>query len=656
LRSATHGDTLIDPYAWLEDPEDPAVIVYLEAENAYAEAMMAHTEALQEKLFEEMSGRVQEDAPAVPWQEGDYFYYWGWEEGKEGKGYPVYARKRGSMEAEEEVILDVNEIAEGHAYTRVPFPAISPGQDIMAFAVDTVGIPRYSSIRFRNLDTGELLPDAIHPASPLMAWANDNRTLFYVRAHPSAGVPSLFRHVVGTGPTADEVVLEEMTPMLNSTDGFLFVESGSGYLWLDLDQPEGEFRVLLEPEVGQEYDFDIVDDDLYVRTNEGGAENFRLLRTPLTAPGRENWEEVVPHRPDVLLEGFAVFRDYLVLQERVNGLVRIRIRAWSGGDEHELGLGEPAYEAHLQGGEFESNILRYDYSSLTTPASVYDYSLATGEEELVWRQEILGEFDPADYVSERLHARAPDGALVPISMVYLKGTGKDGENPLLLYGYGGATVEAAFDPDLFSLIDRGFAYAVAHVRGGREKGVSWEKDGQGLNTRNRFTDFIAVAQFLIRERYTRPGRLFAHGISSGGLLVGAVANMRPDLFEGIVAQVPWVDVGTGFMTAGTAGELGDPKEEAHYRYVFSYSPYQNVEAKDYPHMLVTTALRDTQVPYWQPAKWVAKLRALKTDDNVLLLRTNLGAGGHAGAFGRNERWRETAFLYAFILDLAGKDE
>jgi oligopeptidase B len=653
----THrGHTLIDHYAWLQNPEDPEVIAYLEAENAYTDAMMTHTQALQEKLFQEMSGRVEEDAPSLPWREGDYFYYWRWGEGKEEKGYPVYARRRGSLEAEEEVLIDVNEIAEGHAYTRVPFPAISPGQDIMAFAADTVGIPRYSTIRFQNLDTGELFPEAIHPAAPLMAWASDNRTLFYVRVHPSAGGPCLYRHVLGTDPSSDQMALEAVTPMLRTMGRYLLVESAPDYLYLDLDQPDSQFTVLLEPEPGQEYDFDIVDDDLYLRTNEGGAQNFKLVRAPLTALGRKNWEELVPHRSDVLLEGFEVFRDYVVLQERENGLVRIRVRPWSGEDEYEIGFSEPAYEAHLQKGNSEANILRYEYSSLTTPASVFDHNLATREKELVRRDDILGEFDPADYVSERLYARAPDGALVPISIVHPRGTEKNGENPLVLYGYGGATVEAAFDADRFSLIDRGFVYAIAHVRGGREKGVPWEKGGQGMNTRNRFTDFIAVAELLIREGYTSPDRLFAHGMSSGGLLVGAVANMRPDLFEGIVARVPWVDVLTGLTSAGAAGELGDPKEEADYRYVLSYSPYQNVEAKDYPSMLVTAALHDTQVPYWQPARWVAKLRALKTDGNVLLLKTNLEAGGHAGAFGRNERWRETAFLYAFIIDLAGIDE
>jgi oligopeptidase B len=649
-----HGDLRTDNYHWLEDPDDPEVIAYLEAENAYTQAVMAHTQPLQEVLYRELSERVSKDEVIAPRREGDYFYYYRWEE---GKGYPVYARKRGSLEAEEETLLDVNLLAEGHEFTWVWFPVISPDQSIMAFAVDTVvGIRGHAMIGFRDLDTGQLLPDTIDPSGVQMAWASDNRTLFYIGLDPSGRGPALYRHVLGTDTSEDGLVLERVTPPLRKIDGYILIESEGNYLFLDADQPDREFDTLVSVRPGEEYDFASVGGFFYIRTNEGEAPNSRLVRTPVTSPGKENWEEVIPHRADVLLEGFDLFRDYLVLQEREGGLVNMRVRPWAGGSDYSVEFGEPVYEVYVNAGDFDSNLLRYEYSSFKTPRSVYEYNLDTREEDLLWREEVFGGFDPAEYVSERRFAPAPDGTLIPVSILYRRGLERNGEHPLLLYGYGGATVEPAFDADLFSLVDRGFSYAIAHVRGGRELGIEWEKGGQGRNSHNRVTDFIAVAEFLVHEGYTSTDRLFAHGISSGGGLVGGVSNMRPELFKGIVAQVPLMDVVSPFMASPRPMEAGDPREEADYRYVMSLSPYQNIEAKEYPSMLVTTALLDTQAPYWIPTKWVAKLRALKTGENILLLKANLGAQGHAGSTDRLENWRETAFLYAFILDLVEIDQ
>jgi oligopeptidase B len=645
-----HGHARVDDYQWLQDPEDPEVLAYLEAENAYTRTMMVHTEGLQEELLQETRRRAPEAGSSPFWREGGYLYYWRWEEGRD---YPIYARKRGSLGAGEEILVDVNEIARGHGYTRVPFPTISPDQSLLAFAVDTVGIPAQSTIRLRDLATGDLLPDAIHPGSPLMAWAGDNRTLFYLRRHPTLGRPSLYRHVVGTDPGSDEPVVDNLLPSLTRTTGHLVVESDSALLYLDADRPYGAIRTLLARQPGCEYDVRAGGGWFFVRTNAGGAPNFRLMRAAAGATGTGPWEDIVPHREDVLLEGYQVFRDYLVLQEREGGLVRVRVRPWAADAEYVLDFPDLVHQAAIQAGDFESNTLRYEYSSFITPPSAYDLDLESREGTLVWRERISGGYDPTAYGSERARAPAPDGSLVPVSLLYRKGLRRNGRNPLVLYGYGGATVDAAFDPTLFSLVDRGFVYAIAHVRGGRELGYRWEAGGQGPHTRNRFTDFIAVAEFLIREGYTSPERLFAHGMSSGGLLVGAVANMRPGLFKGMVAQVPWVDVLTGFLSSSMPTEVGDPGEDADYRYVRSYSPYQNVQAQDYPNMLVTAVLDDTQVPFWIPVKWVALLRATRTDRNVLLLNTNLEAGGHAGRSGRLERWKETAFLHAFLLDLAG---
>jgi oligopeptidase B len=663
-----HGDVRVDDYYWLRERDNPEVMAYLEAENAYTEAMMAHTAALQRKLFEEIKGRIKQTDLSVPFKRDGYFYYTKTEEGKE---YPIYARKWGSLDAEEEILIDVNEVAEGHGFTSVPWPEVSDDHSLMAFATDTVG-RRFYTIRFKKLDTGELLDEAIGPVTSNMAWANDNRTLFYARQDPvTLRSYQIYRHVVGTDPAEDELVYEESDPEFScyvwktKSKRYLIIGSdqllSNEYRFLDASDPTGEFRVFLPREPEHEHSIDHFGDQFYILTNDGGAKNFKLVRTPVTQTGKANWELVIPHGDDVLLEGIEIFRDHLVVAERREGLVRIRIRPWSGEDEHYLDFGEPAYLAYVSTNpELDTNILRYVYTSLTTPNSVYDYNMDSREKELLKQEEVLGGFTPADYVTERLYAPARDGVRVPVSIVYRRGTEKNGDNPLLLYGYGayGASIDASFSSPQLSLIDRGFVYAIAHVRGGQEMGRWWYEDGRLLNKKNTFTDFIDVAEFLIAKGYAAPNKLFAEGASAGGLLMGAVTNMRPDLFEGVVALVPWVDVVTTMLdesiplTTSEYDEWGDPNEEEYYRYMLSYSPYDNVEAKGYPNMLVTTGLHDSQVQYFEPAKWVAKLRALKTDGNRLLLKTNMEAG-HGGASGRYKHYEELAFRYAFLLDLLG---
>ena len=666
-----HGDVRVDDYFWLRERENHEVIAYLEAENEYTAAVMAHTEELREKLFEEIKGRIKQTDLSVPFKLDDYFYYSKTEEGKE---YPIYARKKGSLDADEEILIDVNEVAEGHGFTSVPRPAMSNDQNIMAFATDTVG-RRFYTVRFKNLDSGELLDDKIELVTANIAWANDNRTLFYTKQDQvTLRSFQVYRHVLGTDPTEDQLVYEETDEEFRSSvwktksKRFIIIGSfqtlSSDFRYLDADDPAGEFKVFLPREPDHEHSIDPFGDYFYVRTNVDGAKNFKLMRTPVEQTAKENWEEVIGHREDVLLEGFEIFRDYLVVTERKDGLRQMRVRPWSGDDEHYLDFGEPAYLAYVSTNpEIDTNVLRYGYTSLTTPNSIYDYDMDTREKELLKQEEVLGGFDPADYVSERRFAPARDGARVPVSIVYRQGTEVDGDNPLLLYAYGsyGASMDARFSSPRLSLLDRGFVYAIAHVRGGEEMGRQWYEDGKLLNKKNTFTDFIDVAEFLVDEGYTNPDKLFAQGGSAGGLLMGAITNMRPDLFTGVLALVPWVDVITTMLdssiplTTSEYDEWGDPNDEQYYHYMLSYSPYDNVESKDYPNLLVTTGLHDSQVQYFEPAKWVAKLRAMKTDDNRLLLKTNMEAG-HGGASGRYKRYEQIAFQYAFMFDLLGITE
>ncbi len=665
----THGHVRIDNYYWLNDREDPEVISYLEAENEYMQAMMAHTEELRATLFEEIKGRIKQTDLSVPYREGDFFYYSRTEDGKE---YAIYARKPGSLEAPEQVVLDVNELAEGHGFYNASGLSVSSNHDILAFGEDTRG-RRIYTIRFKNLDTGEFLPDEIPGVSGNMAWAEDNRTLFYTKRDPQTLRSfQVYRHVLGTDPAADELVFEETDEEFScfvwKTKSKRYMVIGSGhtlsneYRFLDATTPGGEFTVFLPRERGHEHSIDHFGDHFYIRTNTGGAENFKLMRTPVDRRGLENWEDVIGHRDDVFLQSFDVFSGHLVVIEREKGLRQIRIRPWSGADEHYIEFDEPAYLAYTTGNpEIDTSILRFGYTSLTTPNTIYDYDMNTRERTLLKQEEVLGDFDPADYVTERLYAPARDGVEVPVSIVYRRGTERDGNNPLLLYAYGsyGASMDASFNSPQLSLIDRGFVYAIAHIRGGQELGRQWYDNGKLFNKKNTFTDYIDVAEYLIAQGFTRPELLFARGGSAGGLLMGAVTNMRPDLFRGVVAHVPFVDVVTTMLdesiplTTFEYDEWGNPNDLEYYRYILSYSPYDNVEAKDYPNMLVTTGLHDSQVQYWEPAKWVAKLRAVKTDDNLLLLKTNLEAG-HGGASGRYRRYEELAFEYAFMLSLVDR--
>jgi oligopeptidase B len=667
----THGHVRVDDYYWLNDRDDPEVIAYLEAENEYTAALMGHTEDLRGTLFEEIKGRIKQTDLSVPTLQDGFYYYSRTEDGKE---YPIYARKKGSLDAPEQIMLDLNELAEGHTFYSAAGRQVSSGRNILAFGEDARG-RRIYTIRFKNLDTGEFLEDEIPGVSGNMAWAEDNRTLFYTKRDlQTLRTFQVYRHVLGTDPAADALVFEEtdeeFSCFIGKTKSKEYLIIGSGhtltneYRFLDARDPAGEFTVFLPRDRGHEHDIDHFGDHFYIRTNDGGASNFKLMRTPVDQRGMENWEEVIGHRGDVLLEGFEIFRDHLVVLERRNGLREIRIRPWSGESEHYIQFDEPAYQAFARGNpEMNTDVLRFGYTSLTTPGTVYDYDMNTRERKLLKQEEVLGGFDSSDYVTERLYAPARDGVDVPVSIVYRAGTEMDGESPLLLYAYGsyGASRDASFSSPRLSLLDRGFVYAIAHIRGGQELGRQWYEDGKLFNKINTFTDYIDVAEFLVARGYTSPDRLFARGGSAGGLLMGAVVNMRPDLFKGVIALVPFVDVVTTMLdesiplTTFEYDEWGNPNDIEYYRYMLSYSPYDQVEAKDYPNMLVTTGLHDSQVQYWEPAKWVAKLRAMKTDENVLLLKTNMEAG-HGGASGRYKRYEDTAFEYAFMLDLLGMED
>lgn len=664
-----HGHQRIDNYYWLNKRDNPEVLAYLTAENEYAKAAMAHREGLEEALFEEIRGRIKQTDLSVPYKLDDYFYYTRFEEGKE---YPLYCRKLRTLEADEELMLDVNVVAEGHEYCSVGGLAISFGQGILAYAVDTQG-RRIYTIRFKDLGSGELLPDMIPEVTGNLAWANDNRTLFYSKQDPATLRSfQIYRHSLGTEGGQDELVYEETDETFSASvfktksKRYLMITShqtvSTEYRYLDANDPLGEFQVLVPRERDHEYAVDHYQDTFYIRTNFR-AKNFRLMTTTVGKPAKEHWQEVIPHREDVLLESFELFQDYLVVEERKRGLIQLRVLPWKGGDEHYLDFGEPTYLAFLgENPEFNTPLLRFVYTSMTTPNSVFDYNMATREKTLLKQEEVLGGFDTTHYQTERLWASARDGMQVPISLVYRKGLEKNGKNPLLLYGYGayGASMDASFSSSRISLLDRGFVFAIAHVRGGEELGREWYERGKLLNKKNTFADFIDCAEYLLQEGYTNQERLFAMGGSAGGMLMGAVVNMRPDLFKGVVAQVPFVDVVTTMLdsniplTTGEYDEWGDPNQSDYYQYILSYSPHDNVQAKAYPHLLVTAGLHDSQVQYWEPAKWVAKLRAIKTDENLVLLKTTMEAG-HGGLSGRFRRFKELAFIYAFLLDLAGID-
>ena len=664
----THGEERVDEWYWLRDRDDPNVLAYLEAENAYTDAAMAHTAELQERLFEEIRGRIKETDASVPARKGDHWYY---ARTEEGRAYAIHCRRSGSEEAPEQVMLDENELAEGEEFFAVGDLAVSPDQRLLAYSTDTTGGERFT-LRVRDLANGEDLPDAVPDVYYGLAWASDSRTLFYTRPDAAMRPWQLWRHVVGTRAEDDVCVYEEederfyVSVRRTRSDAYVVLESESRITTeariLDANVPGGDFRVVEPRREGLEYRVDHRGDRLVLVTNDA-APNFRLADAPAESPGREHWRELVPHREDVRLAGVDVFASHLALYERAEAVRRIRVVDPETGEGPVLEQPEAVYAATPgENLEFETDVLRFFYSSLVTPASTIDYDVRTGERSVRKQEPVLG-YDPALYTSERLWATAADGTRIPLSLVYRRDRPRDPGSPALLYGYGSyeVSVDPVFSSLRLSLLDRGFLFAIAHVRGGGELGRRWYEDGKLHEKPHTFTDFIACAEHLVAEGWTSPPRLAARGASAGGLLMGAVLNMRPDLFGAVVAAVPFVDVVTTMLdgslplTVTEWEEWGNPNEPPFYELLKSYSPYDNVEAKDYPPLLVTAGLNDPRVAYWEPAKWVAKLRAKKTDENPLLLKTQLGAG-HAGPSGRYERWREEAFIYAFILDTLGLAE
>ncbi|HUU85409.1 MAG TPA: S9 family peptidase [Phycisphaerae bacterium] len=664
-----HGVTRTDDYYWLKDRTDPEVIRHLEAENAHTAAVMKHVEPLRKRLYKEFKSRLKETDLSVPARDDDYYYY---TRTFEGKQYQVYCRKKGSLDAEEEVLLDANELAKGHEYFRIGGFENSPDHKLLAYSVDTNGSEMYT-LRVKDLTTGRLLPDEIRDTYYGLEWGNDDRTLFYTTLDAAKRPYRVFRHRLGTDPSEDELVFDEPDERFyvrlskSRSEKYILLSLDSKVTsevhYLDADRPQSAFTVIQPRQHKMEYRVAHHGDRFFIVTNDD-AVNFKLVEAPVRSPSKDHWTEVIPHRPAVKLDDVDAFADHLAVYERKDGLAQIAVRDLATGGQHYIEFPEPVYTATPgDNREFDSKVLRFNYTSLVTPASVFDYNMETHERELKKRQEVLGGYDPDRYQSERIYAIAPDGTRVPISLVYRKGITLDGTNPALLYGYGsyGMSMDPDFDSEVVSLWDRGFIYAIAHVRGGGEMGRPWYDSGKLLHKKNTFTDFIACAEHLIDAKYTAPDRLAIMGGSAGGLLMGAVVNMRPDLFQAVVAQVPFVDVVTTMLdpsiplTVTEYEEWGNPNEQAYFEYILSYSPVDNVAARDYPHLLITAGLNDPRVGYWEPAKWAAKLRVAKTDHNRLLLKTEMGAG-HGGKSGRYRQLEEDAFEYAFVLDAVGITE
>ncbi|HKQ03566.1 MAG TPA: S9 family peptidase [Blastocatellia bacterium] len=659
-----HGDTLFDDYAWMREKNNPEVLAHLEAENAYTDAVMKPTEGFQEALYKEFVERIKETDAGVPYKNGDYFYYSRTEQGKQ---YPILCRKRGGLDAKEEVYLDLNELAKGLKFLGLGPAAVSDDGNLLAYSIDTTGFRQFK-LQVKDLRTGQLMADTAERVTSLN-WARDNRTLFYtVEDATTKRSFQLYRQRLGASA---EMIYEEKDELFDldaarsRSKAFIFVTSGS-YKSTEVraiaaDRPDDAPRLLLPREPEHRYYADHHGDSFYIRTNEG-AKNFRLVAAPINDPRKKNWREVIAHRPEVLLAGMDFFKDYYVAYERRDGLPQLRVNEFNTNESHVIDMPEAVYAAFPAAGpEYDTSTFRFNYVSFTTPASVYDYDMKTRQRVLRKRTEVLGGFDPAQYQAERVYARAADGTRIPVSLVYKKGLQRDGQRPLLLQGYGAYAIslDINFSIPRLSLLDRGFIYAIAHIRGGGEMGEVWHDQGKMMMKRNTFTDFIAAAEHLIAEKYTSSDRLIITGGSAGGLLMGAVLNMRPELFKAAVVYVPFVDVMNTMLdeslplTVGEFEEWGNPKVKAEYDYMRSYSPYDNIEAKRYPAILVRTSLNDSQVMYWEPAKYVARLRAMKTDNNPLLFRIKLGGGGHGGASGRYDALRDTAFDYAFMLSQVG---
>lgn len=662
-----HGHVRNDDYYWLNDRENPDVIANLNAENDYYKKMTAHTEQLQKDLFEEMKSRIKEDDESVPYFYNGYYYITRYEKGKD---YPIYSRKKGSLEATEEIMFDCNEMAKDHSYFNLNGISVSEDNKWVSFGVDTVSRRQYT-IQVKNLETGEILPEKIENTTGGTAWASDNKTFFYTKKDPQTlRSDKIYRHELNTKVENDNLIFHEEDDTFYT---FVYKEKSKKYLVigststltseyqiLEANNPTGEFRIFSKRERGLEYSISHFGDSFYVLTNKDKATNFKLMKTSESKTSSNNWVDLISHRENVLLEGIDILKDYLVVEERSNGLNKIQIRPWNGEEAYYLPFESETYTAYTTSNpDFDTNLLRFSYQSLKTPSSVIDFNMKTKEQTVLKEQEVLGgKFNKDNYEEKRVWATAEDGTKVPISMVYKKGIKLDGNNPLLQYAYGsyGASMNPWFSTSRLSLLDRGFIFAIAHIRGGEDLGRQWYEDGKLLKKKNTFTDFIDCSKFLIKEGYTSKNHLYAEGGSAGGLLMGAVVNMSPELYNGVIAQVPFVDVVTTMLddsiplTTGEYDEWGNPNEKEYYDYMLSYSPYDNVKAQDYPNMYVSTGLHDSQVQYWEPAKWVAKLRELKTDKNLLFLDTNMDAG-HGGASGRFEALKEVAKEFAFLLDL-----
>jgi oligopeptidase B len=661
-----HGDTRIDNYYWLNERENPKVIEYLEAENAYREAVMKPTEEFQEKLYDEIVDRIKQEDMSVPYFDNGYYYYSRYEKGKE---YSIYARKKESLEADEEITLNVPEMAKGHDYYSVSGRNVSEDNKYMAFGVDTVSRRRYD-IYFKNLQTKDLLPDILHNTSGYVVWANDNKTVFYTIKDETLRPHKIMKHVIGQDPAKDVEVYHEEDNTFgvwigkSKSDKYIAIISSqtlsTEVKLIEADNPDKPYKTFLKRERDHEYTVFHHIDKFYILTN-WKAKNFRLMETEEGKTDKKFWKEVIPHRNDILLQNVTIFRDFLALGERKNGIRQLRVLNLVDQSDHYIDFDEESYVVFSSTNKiFDSTVLRFLYTSMTIPSSTFDYDMTTRERILLKMTEVGGGFYPDDYISERLWATVRDDTKVPISIVYHKNTKRDGNSPLLLYGYGsyGSNMEPYFNSTGLSLLNRGFIYAVAHIRGGSEMGRYWYEEGKLLKKKNTFFDFIDCADYLVEQNYTNPSKLFALGGSAGGLLVGAVANMRPDLFKGILASVPWVDVVTTMLdesiplTTSEFDEWGNPKDKEYYHYMLSYSPYDNVETKDYPALYVTTGLHDSQVQYFEPAKWVAKLRELKTDNNLILLDVDMESG-HGGTTGRFKRYKRTARQYAFLMTQLG---
>lgn len=677
-----HGDIRIDNYFWMRlsdeqknaktpDSQTQDVLDYLNDENDYKEAAMKPTEGLQEKLYNEIVGRIKKDDSSVPYNYNGYSYYTRFEEGMD---YPLYCRKKLTEKSQEEVMLNGPEMAKGHDYFSIAGREVSPDNEIIAYGIDTVSRRKYD-VYFKNMKSGSILSDKLENTSGGAVWANDNKTVFYATKDPvTLRQDKIYKHILGTDQSQDELVFSETDETFScfvyksKSEKYLMIGStqtlSSEYRYLDADNPNGNWKIIQPREKDLEYSVDHYMDHFYLRTNQN-AKNFKLVKTPVTATAKNNWVDVIEHRDSVLLQGFELFKNHLVIEERLNGLRTIRIVNWNGENDHYIKFNDPAYLAYPTTNlDFNTNILRYGYTSLTTPNSTIDYNMDTKEQVVLKEEEIQDPtFSKDNYVSERLFATARDGVKVPISLIYKKDISRDSDTPLLLYAYGsyGNSTEPAFRSDRLSLLDRGFVFAIAHVRGGQELGRYWYEDGKLLKKKNTFYDFIDCGEYLVNQGFTSPQHLYALGGSAGGLLMGAIVNMKPELWKGVVAAVPFVDVVSTMMdesiplTTFEFDEWGNPKIKEYYDYMKSYSPYDNVEKKAYPNLLITTGYWDSQVQYWEPAKWIAKLRELKTDNNLLIMDCDMEAG-HGGASGRFKRYRQTALEYAFMMDMEGISE